>query len=204
MQEALFYGFALATLPGVVMTPRVASEQLVDTALDQLDGRPAVVADVGTGSGAIALALAKAAPAVHVWATDTSPYAVALARANVRAHRLGDRVTVRHGELLEPVPGQLDLIVANLPYLPEAEAGQDPDLESEPPEAVFARGDGLGPYRRLAAASHTRLAPGGALVIQLRRRILTARRDELAELSARLAQPPAERSAAAGRRPPAA
>jgi release factor glutamine methyltransferase len=199
VQDAFFYGLALATLPGFVMTPRVTSEQLVDTALDHLGECPAVVADVGTGSGAIAIAIAKAAPAARVWATDTSPYAVALARANVRRHRLGDRVTVRHGELLQPVPGQLDLIVANLPYLPDAEAGLDPELASEPPEAVFAHGDGLGGYRRLAAASRTRLAPGGALVIQLRQRILTARREGLDELSARLAQPTVERSAAAER-----
>ena len=54
------------------------------TALGLVGGRPAVVADVGTGSGALALAIARAAPQARVWATDTSPAAVALAPENVR------------------------------------------------------------------------------------------------------------------------
>jgi release factor glutamine methyltransferase len=66
------------------MTPRPASEPLVATALGLLEGRPAVMADVGTGSGALALAIANAAPQALVWATDTSHAAVALARENVR------------------------------------------------------------------------------------------------------------------------
>src|SRR5206468_2293626 len=58
------------TEPGRVMTPRPASEQLVAAALARLEGRPARVADVGTGSGAIAIAIARAAPEAEVWAPD--------------------------------------------------------------------------------------------------------------------------------------
>ena len=67
-------------------------------------------------------------PNARVFATDTSRCAVALARANVRRHGLCDRVTVRHGDLLDPVPGEIDLVVANLPYLPAADAERYPDL----------------------------------------------------------------------------
>src|SRR5438067_1096739 len=114
MATVMFNGLGLMTAPGWVMTPRATSEQLVATARTCLAGRPARVADVGTGSGAIAIAIAIACPNVEVWATDISRAAAALARANVRRHRLGARVFVRHGDLLGPVPGSLDLIVANL------------------------------------------------------------------------------------------
>jgi Methyltransferase small domain len=110
-----FNGLSLASRPGRVMTPRRATEPLVRAALDRIGSDPARVVDVGTGVGAIAVAIADAAPNAHVFATDTSRCAIALARANVRRHGLCDRVTVRHGRLLEPVPGEIDLVVANLP-----------------------------------------------------------------------------------------
>jgi release factor glutamine methyltransferase len=148
----------------------------------RLAGRPACVADVGTGSGAIAIAIAIACPNVEVWATDISHGAVALARANVRRHRLEDRVQIRHGDLLAPVPGPIDLVVANLPYIAASAAAEHPDLMSEPAAAVFADGDGLGPYRRLVDAAATRLADGGTLLLQLDRRVVAASRAELPAL----------------------
>jgi release factor glutamine methyltransferase len=181
-----FCGLALGTRPGVVMTPRRASEHVVETALAVLGDRPAIVADVGTGSGAIAVALAAGAPQARVWATDTSRAAVALACENVRRQGLLHRVVVLEGDLLDPVPGPVDLVVANLPYLPAGERAQYPDLAGEPAVAVFAERDGLGPYRRLLDACQGRLAPDGALVLQFRGRVLRASRDGLGALRARL------------------
>ena len=126
MGHVRFNGLPLRTAPGRVMTPRRTTEQLVAAALERLPGHPARVVDVGTGSGAIAIALAAAAPEAEVWATDTSPGAVALARA-VSDTGLGGRVHVRNGDLLEPVPAGIDLVVANLPYLPAADAAFYPD-----------------------------------------------------------------------------
>jgi release factor glutamine methyltransferase len=186
MSDVTFCGLALATLPGLVMTPRPVSEQLVRTAAELVGGSPATIADVGTGSGAIAVALAGAAPRAQVWATDSSRYAVLLARANVRRHGLGGRVRVRQGDLLDPVPGPIDVIVANLPYLPEADAEAHPDLAGEPQAAVFAPGDGLGPYRRLLTASAERLTRDGHLVVQLHRRVLVATAARLGDLRTRL------------------
>jgi release factor glutamine methyltransferase len=186
MSDASFYGLAFATLPGLVMMPRPATEQLVRTTVDLVGDAPASVADVGTGSGAIAVAVARAAPNARVWATDRSRCAVLLARANAGRHGLGGRLRVRQGDLLDPVPGQLDVIVANLPYLPDADAAAYPDLAGEPSDAVFAPGDGLDPYRRLLVASAERLTTEGSLVIQLHRRVLVAARAQLAELRARL------------------
>jgi release factor glutamine methyltransferase len=186
MDETSFYGLSVLTAPGHVMIPRVASEQLVATALDILGDRPVRVADVGTGSGALAIAIASEAPRAALWATDTSRSAVELARANVELHGLSHQVAVRQGDLLDPVPGSLDLVVANLPYLPAADAALHPDLSPEPHEAVFAPGDGLDPYRRLLAACTERLSAGGHLVIQLHRRVLAAARSDLLRLGADL------------------
>src|SRR5687768_5946565 len=159
------------------MTPRPASERLVDVAVAITGDRPARVADVGTGSGAIAVALAAALPRSEVFAVDSSAAAVLLARANVARLRLADRVTVLHGNLLDPVPGALDLIVANLPYLPLAEAGRHPELDGEPTAAVFAPGDGLDAYRALCSICRERLTADGHLAIQLRAKVVAASRD---------------------------
>jgi methylase of polypeptide subunit release factors len=126
------------------------------------------------------------APQAHVWAADLSDQAVELARANVALYGLGDRVRVVQGDLLDAVPGGLDLVVANLPYLPEGEAGGHAEIAAEPPFAVFAPGNGLGPYRRLLAASEQRLAPDGAVVLQYRGRVLEALRTQLSDLVAEL------------------
>ncbi len=192
MPEVTFNGLSFTTRPGRVMTPRPASEQLVAAALERIGSSSARVVDVGTGAGTIAVAIAAAAPNADVFATDTDRLAVALARANVHRHGLGNRVTVCHGDLLDPIEGRIDLVVANLPYLPAAHATLYPDLTEEPAAAVFALGDGLEPYRRLLAACAERLDDGAAVVIQLHRRVFTATSAELPLLRARL-----ERSAPA-------
>ena len=117
MTTVSFSGIRLLAAPGEVMSPRPATEKLVEAAAERVGNRPALVADVGTGSGAIAVALGLRAPRAEIWATDTSPAAVALARANVCRHGLGERISVRHADLLDGLPDGLDLVVANLPYL---------------------------------------------------------------------------------------
>lgn len=185
VKEVVFHGLVLLRDQGHVMTPRPASERLVSEALRRLTGRGRRrIADVGTGSGAIAIAVASACPDVEAWATDTNAAAVLLARTNVRRHGLDRRVFVQQGDLLAPVPAPLDLIVANLPYVPEAAAADHPDLWIEPVDAVFAAGDGLGLYRRLIDEAADWLAADGALLLQLDRRILVASRSELAALRA--------------------
>ena len=186
MNTVEFGGLELVTSP-LVMTPRETSQGLVARAAEHLAGRPGVVVDVGTGSGAIALALAQAAPNARVWATDVSEAAVELAALNAERAGLADRIAVRNGDLLDPVPGIADVIVANLPYLPLAERHEHPELLAEPTGAVFADGDGLGIVRRLAAAARRRLAPGGLLALQVRGRIHAARAEELHALDQVLA-----------------
>lgn len=186
MKTVTFKGLSFATDPGRVMVPREASEQLVAAAVERIGTSSARVVDVGAGSGAIAVAIATAAPNAHVVATDNSRYAVALARVNIYRHGLRDRVTAVHGDLLEPVRGPIDVVVANLPYLPAAHADRYPDLEGEPSEAVFSSGDGLDPYRRLLSACSERLDDDAAVFIQLHRGVLAGTGATLAPLRARL------------------
>ncbi|MDX6370508.1 MAG: release factor glutamine methyltransferase, partial [Gaiellaceae bacterium] len=105
-----FYDIPLLTAPGRVFTPRPATERLVEEALERIDGVPMRIADVGTGSGAVAIALAVNRPNVEVWATDTSPAAVKLARANAKLNGVSDRVHVVEGDLLEPLTERVDLV----------------------------------------------------------------------------------------------
>jgi len=186
VSDVTFYGLDLSAAPGLVMTPRAASERLVAASCARIGSRAARIADVGTGSGAIAIAIATRCPNALVWATDNDRRAVALARINVHSHRLDDRVFVRPGDLLAPVPVPVDLIVANLPYLAAASVGQHAELRKEPVAAVFASGDGLDPYRRLVDAATSWLADHGTLLLQLHRRIVIARRADLPALSAAL------------------
>jgi release factor glutamine methyltransferase len=179
MSEVEFAGIELLTRPGAVMVPRPASLALVECALAHIGSEPAVVADVGTGSGAIAIAIARAAPEAVVWATDDSEEAVALACRNAFHCGVADRVHVRQGDLLGPVPGAIDVVVANLPYLPWAERALHRDLAGEPEHAVFAAGDGLGGYRRLLASARLRLQPEALVAVQFRGHVLAARAGEL-------------------------
>jgi release factor glutamine methyltransferase len=108
------------------------------------------VVDVGTGSGAVALALKAERPDLEVLATDASPEALAVARAN--ADRLGLDVVLLEGDLLEPVEGPLDAVLSNPPYVAEAgRATLAPDITRHEPElALYAGEDGLSLIRRLA------------------------------------------------------
>jgi release factor glutamine methyltransferase len=199
--EATFYELPLLTEPGRVMTPRRATERLVAAAAEHLGGRPGRVADVGTGSGAIAVSLARLAPQAEIWASDVSFAAVSLARANARRYGVGGRVHVVRGDLLEPLPGELDLIVANLPYLPAADRSRYLDLAAEPEDALFAPGDGLGLYRRLFRSAEDRLQGGGVVMIQLHRRVFSFERAELAAVAGGLARlVPDRRTATPARR----
>jgi release factor glutamine methyltransferase len=126
-----------------VLIPRPETELLVELALEL---RPRMVLDVGTGSGAIALAIADELPGCAVSATDTSPAALAVARANAERLGLTDRVRFIEGSVPE---GSFDLILANLPYIAEPDWGSlQPEVtEWEPREALLAGPDGLDAIR---------------------------------------------------------
>ena len=179
--QTTFHGLEFLTSPGRVFTPRATTEALVDAALELIDRRPIRVADVGTGSGVIGVSIAVAAPEVEVYATDVSSDAVALARENASRHGVADRVHVFQGDLLGPVPSPVDVVVANLPYLPEGE--HRPEYDNEPPEAVYAPGDGLAPLRRLVdICEGGKLVMPGFVVVQYRGEVVEADCQHLQQL----------------------
>ena len=116
-----------------VLIPRPETELLVEVALER---RPATVLDVGTGSGAVALAIADELPGARIHATDTSLDALAVAKAN--RDRLGATIALSPGSLDRDLA--FDLVVANLPYVRDAEwPGLAPEIrEYEPREALVA------------------------------------------------------------------
>jgi len=151
-----FFGYTFLVTPEVLV-PRPESEHVVEAAIADLRSRlartPAPRAcDIGTGSGALGISLALAVPAAVVTVTDASATALAVAARN--AERLGvtGRVRVREGDLLDAVAGEgpIDVIVANLPYIPTRAIPQRPDpVGYEPAIALDGGPDGLVLYGRL-------------------------------------------------------
>jgi release factor glutamine methyltransferase len=133
-----------------VLIPRPETEHVVEAALGLPQG--ARVVDVGTGSGAIALALKQERPDLQILATESSPDALTVARAN--GARLGLDVQWVQADLLEGVDEPIDAVVSNPPYVAERDRHKlAPEiLRYEPPDALFAGPDGLDALRRLAPA----------------------------------------------------
>ena len=133
-----FRGIELA-IDSRVLIPRPETELLVEVAVEL---EPANVTDIGTGSGALALAIADELPAATVMATDTSTGALEVAGANAERLGLAERVTLAEGTLTNRVA---ELLVANLPYVSEAEwEGLAPEIrEHEPREALVAGPTGV-------------------------------------------------------------
>jgi release factor glutamine methyltransferase len=150
-----------------VLVPRPESELLVETALRLAPGARRIL-DVGTGSGAVAAALARELPAARVCASDVSADALAVARVNLARH--APRVVLWRGDLLAPLrPAAFDLVVANPPYVADAElAGLEPEVRDHEPRLALAAGpDGLAVLRALVAEAPRVLVPGGWLVVEM-------------------------------------
>jgi len=151
------------TIDERVLVPRPESEGLVEAGLTLPRG--ARVVDVGTGSGAIALALKHERPDLEVLGTDVSADALVVARANARA--LGLDVTFVQGDLLDAVPGKLDAVLSNPPYVAKRDLPTlQPEVTAEPDVAVFGGFDGFEIVRRLVPAAVER-APLVAIEVGL-------------------------------------
>ncbi|MFJ9529076.1 putative protein N(5)-glutamine methyltransferase [Streptomyces cyaneofuscatus] len=162
---AEFRGRRFAVDAGVFV-PRRRTEFLVAQAA-ALAPRRAVVVDLCCGSGALGVALATALGPVDLHACDVEPAAVRCARRNVG--RLGQ---VYEGDLFEPLPvglrGRVDVLLANVPYVPTADVELLPAEARvhEPRVALDGGGDGLDVMRRVAAEAPGWLAPSGSLLVE--------------------------------------
>jgi release factor glutamine methyltransferase len=148
-----------------VLIPRPETEHIVEAALEWANGRVVNYAvDVGTGSGAIAVTLAAHLPESRVIATDVSHAALVVARENATALT---NIHFVQADLLTPLRGPLDIIGANLPYIPTDEVDVLEVARFEPHVALDGGVGGLAVIRRLLQQTPTRLASPGLLLIEM-------------------------------------
>ncbi|HEY3714458.1 MAG TPA: peptide chain release factor N(5)-glutamine methyltransferase [Jatrophihabitantaceae bacterium] len=164
--RAAFRYLDLAVGPGAFV-PRPETELLVDAIRPGLglDEAPIVV-DLCAGTGALALAIAQEVPGARVYAVERSAAALVWLRRNTA----GTDVTVVEGDvadagLLPDLRGRVDAVVSNPPYVP-AGTPVEPEVRSDPDEAVFAGADGLGVIPNVLARAQALLRPGGVLAVE--------------------------------------
>ena len=152
------------------LVPRPETEQLIELLITHFKSEIADsrMIDVGTGSGIIALTLAAEFPKAEIVGADISEDALMLARENAERLSLADRVHFLQSNLLESVRPQVDLIVANLPYVStEDRDNLSREVLHDPEVALFAgaRGDEL--VRELIGQASSWLRPGGMLAMEI-------------------------------------
>lgn len=164
------------------LVPRPETEQLVELLKSQAPNPKSQILDVGTGSGVIALSLAAHFPEAVVTATDISEEALALARENAERLGLTTRVEFLRSDLLLYVNHVYDLIVANLPYVPNNNRDTlSREVAHDPEVALFGGGRGDEIVRKLIEAAPSHLAPGGLLALE----VGIGQADDLAALMAK-------------------
>jgi release factor glutamine methyltransferase len=179
-----FWGMDFLVTPAVLI-PRPETEHVIEAVMEHVVGGRAPLrqaqgklspadllnlVDVGTGSGCIALALAKELSHAEIHATDISPDALEIARANAARHQLENRIQFHETDLLRGLgAAAFDFVVSNPPYVGESEEDQV-QLEVrkfEPRNAVFAGPTGLEVIERLIPQARTALKSGGWLVMEI-------------------------------------
>ena len=174
--EREFYGLPFL-VDARALIPRPETELLVEETIaaaremktENAHGEGLLIADVGTGSGCIVVAAATVLTGARFAAVDISADAVEVARHNAERHGVADRITFAVGDLLEPLPAPLDIIVANPPYIP---AENLPELQAEirdhePRVAVDGGAGGVTIAERLIRAAPSYLRPGGRLLMEV-------------------------------------
>jgi release factor glutamine methyltransferase len=161
-----FYGLDFYINPHVLI-PRPESELLVEMALSLVQvNRVATIAEIGTGCGAIAISLALNLPQTKIYATDISASALEVALTNCRKHNLANKIQLLQGDMLNPLPEPVDMIVANLPYVKKTELPRSP-TRFEPLLALNGGIDGLKKIRQLCYQVNNKLNPTGHLLLEI-------------------------------------
>lgn len=169
--ESPFRHLVLAVGPGVLV-PRPETELVAEWAIEALRQIPTAkprAVDLGTGTGALALALATEVPNSEVFAVELSTEAAEWAARNIARYG-DDRVTLVIADAASALPeldGSVDVVVANPPYIPDAEKPEDIEVHGYDPEsALFGGDDGLRDIRAFIARAADLLRPGGTLVME--------------------------------------
>lgn len=152
---------------GRALIPRPETEELAELVPGLQFPRPARILDMGTGSGVLGLSVAADLGEACREAVLVDQSAAALELASENARTLGLSATLLQSDLFEGVDGSFDLIVANLPYVPEVDRDSlSREVRNDPPAALFSGPDGLDLYRRFVPDCAVRLTEGGALAME--------------------------------------
>jgi release factor glutamine methyltransferase len=150
-----------------VLVPRPESELLVEavlTHIEKLTGAVSVV-DLGSGSGALALAIATEAPQTHVIAVEKSPDAIYWLKENVSF--IDEKVRILESDVATALEGvKCDVVIANPPYVPDAQELPRDVADHEPAVALFGGADGMKSPRLFISAAGRLLKTGGFLAIE--------------------------------------
>jgi release factor glutamine methyltransferase len=154
--------------------PRPETELLVEKAVKLAQrisqgGRQITIADIGTGCGAIAVSLALALPQAKIYATDISASALEVAGMNCWRHGVSGQVELLQGNLLEPLPQPVDMIVANLPYIKSCEFKDlSPEIRDYEPTVALAGGrDGLDKIQQMLEQMPEKLNYGACFLLEI-------------------------------------
>ncbi len=187
--EEVFFTMHFKVDPRVLI-PRPSTLTIVEKVLQHAHNNPAdyalresdagtgiMIADICTGSGCIAAALAKNLPGARVIATDISEGALEIAKINICAHKLEDRVELIAGNLLDPINNHpiagnnasLNYLCSNPPYIPDHEWDAiEPNVKDhEPILALRAKDEGMEFVAPLIADGPRLLVQGGMLLIEI-------------------------------------
>ncbi|MFA6525607.1 MAG: peptide chain release factor N(5)-glutamine methyltransferase [Patescibacteria group bacterium] len=149
-----------------VLIPRPETELLVDTALKEINYDSTVtIADIGTGSGCITVAIAKNLPQTKIIAVDISRPALAIAKRNAKSYGVEKKISFVYGDLLNKLKVPVDIIIANLPYVPNSEAKKE--ISFEPKIAVFAENYGMELLEKIITQSKTKLSKNGMMFLEI-------------------------------------
>ncbi|MBN2186078.1 MAG: peptide chain release factor N(5)-glutamine methyltransferase [Dehalococcoidia bacterium] len=166
-----FYGIAFY-IDERALIPRPETETLVEKATEIYHHSPSAgstIADIGTGSGALAISIALALPQAKIYATDISASALQVAEINCRRHQIDSQVELLQGNLLEPLPKPVDMIVANLPYVRDSELqALSPEIINfEPIIALGGGKNGLDKIQQLLEQIPGKLNHGGHFLLEI-------------------------------------
>jgi release factor glutamine methyltransferase len=171
LHQRAFYDLLLEVNPATLV-PRPESELLVEEAIRWCQRQPKRelwAADIGTGSGALAIALAKHVPSLQICAIDKSEAALEVAQRNILRYGLQERIHLSAGDLFEGVQRQVDVIVANLPYIPSTRLIElAPEvIQYEPLQALDGGDSGLEVIDRFCQQVPEHLGRPGLLLIEI-------------------------------------
>ena len=166
--QKAFWTIDLAVGPGALV-PRPDSETLIVAAVEHFAGSPGPerILDLGTGPGTLLLAALDEWPRAIGLGIDSSDEALYYAKRNADRLGMADRATFRLGDWAGGIEASFDLLLCNPPYVAEGAETGPGVAEYEPAEALYAGGEGLDDYRRLAPEIGRLLAPGGLAAIEI-------------------------------------